>query len=275
MKRSAIALLLSILEPGLGQVYNRELRKALFFLLLPPALICLAATFDILHSFWGIASWVVLGVGVLVATASDAVTVAWRQSKSNVVPPLRRRPLALTLLIAGLLLAAGIGKYDFGLLQVQAFRTPEDSMSMAPTLISGDRFVCDMRAYAKRSPRREDLVLMSRSKAGPTPVRVVKRVIAVEGDQVTILEDGIVLVNGNMLKEPYIMHSTSEGPSPPYRVGTYSIPAGEFFVMGDNRPDSYDSRFPDFGLLDRSQILGKPLYIYYSKKRARIGARLQ
>jgi signal peptidase I len=95
----------------------------------------------------------------------------------------------------------------------------------------------------------------------------VKRVIATEGDTVDIdFNNGIVYVNGEALEEDYIYeltyrHFYEEGLSFPVTVEENHV-----FLMGDNRNDSYDSRYASIGMVDCRQILGKVLIIVFPGK---------
>lgn len=87
----------------------------------------------------------------------------------------------------------------------------------------------------------------------------MKRVIAIGGD--TILgSDNKVILNGKELIEPYANHQES-APENMKSFGPIQIPQHRLFVMGDNRDFSLDSRSPEFGLIDESSIIGKPLYL--------------
>ena len=83
----------------------------------------------------------------------------------------------------------------------------------------------------------------------------VKRVIGAPGDTVVIRTDGSVTVDGVTLNEPYV-NDHFNGSNETWRLGP-----GEYFVMGDNRGDSYDSR--DWGLVPASDILGKAEFVYW------------
>ncbi len=80
--------------------------------------------------------------------------------------------------------------------------------------------------------------------------RLNKRVIATEGDRIKI-SNSKVYVNGKLLNEPYIHNNYTSGD-----IDTV-VPKGKLFAMGDNRENSNDSRFPDVGMVDEDEILGK------------------
>jgi signal peptidase I len=90
-------------------------------------------------------------------------------------------------------------------------------------------------------------------------VILVKRLIAKGGDTITSIH-GDVSLNGVALNESYVQH-TDDPTDELMNFGPLTIPPHKLFVMGDNRDISLDSRMPEFGLVDESAILGKPLYI--------------
>lgn len=91
---------------------------------------------------------------------------------------------------------------------------------------------------------------------------MIKRVIGLPNDVVTILEDGTVLVNGDIIVEEYVK----------YKVGNseieypFTVPNGEVFVLGDNRSDSLDSRFIKFGTVKESEIKGKVISVIWKPR---------
>jgi signal peptidase I len=126
------------------------------------------------------------------------------------------------------------------------------SPSMEPTLVPGDRILVNRLAYRFWAPNRGDIVVFSYP---PDPKRtLVKRIIALEGETVE-LHDNQVFINGQNLKESYL----KAGDYPPY--GPETIPRDKVLVLGDNRRQSGDSR--DWGLLPKSDLIGKVWLIYY------------
>jgi signal peptidase I len=179
---------------------------------------------------------------------------------------------------------------------VQSFKIP--SQSMEPTLLVGDHLLVNKfifggtgawyeKIFSYRSIRHGDIIVF-RFPFDDHPY-YVKRVIGLPGDRVRIA-DQQVYVNGKMLTEPYVVHD----PSVPYDPfgdtfptansryilrssvrqewadqifdhvsnGELIVPPEKYFVMGDNRDRSFDSRF--WGFVDRSAIMGGPVAIYWS-----------
>ncbi|TAK93604.1 MAG: signal peptidase I [Verrucomicrobia bacterium] len=125
-----------------------------------------------------------------------------------------------------------------------------DGSSMSPTLHPADRYFLNRLVYLYRSPQRSEIVVLRDPTDG---VYAVKRVIAGAGDSVEIA-GGKVFVNGKLLEEPYLDPGT-----PTYTLALrneLSVKCGkdEFFVLGDNRKNSSDSRV--YGPVNRQNILG-------------------
>jgi len=83
---------------------------------------------------------------------------------------------------------------------------------------------------------------------------LMKRIIAKGGDIVDISDDGTVEVNGNILNEPYLQEKSLGACTISF---PYTVPAGEFFVLGDNRSESKDSRVDVIGSIRTNQVIGK------------------
>jgi signal peptidase I len=162
---------------------------------------------------------------------------------------------------------------------VKPYRIP--SGSMENTLMIGDRVFVNRFIYHFRSVHRGDIVVFREPGNGPDAGTVlIKRVIGLPGDTIT-LHSGSVYINGKRLSEPYVRPQRNAngtlGPEPtlafsdgePYAlVSPYKVPAGDYFMMGDNRTDSGDSR--QFGPMPRSDIIGEAFLIYWPLNRLRI-----
>jgi signal peptidase I len=161
---------------------------------------------------------------------------------------------------------------------IQAFKIP--SGSMIPTLLVGDHILVNkfllgtpvdipftninlFHMPGLRNPKRGDVIVF---KYPEDPKRdFIKRVIGIGGDVVTE-KDRNVYVNGRKLVEPYIQHVDNEIKSGQFdkrdNFGPIVVPKGSVFVMGDNRDQSYDSRY--WGFVDDLEVKGKAIVIYWS-----------
>ena len=129
-----------------------------------------------------------------------------------------------------------------------------EGTSMLPRLEDQDRLFINKFAYRFEAIHRDDVVVFyyphDHSKS------YIKRVIALPGDRLSI-DEGAVSVNGQVLSEPYVPEKYKDDRSLPERI----IPQGEFFVMGDHRSISSDSR--DFGPVPRDLIYGRAALVYW------------
>jgi signal peptidase I len=161
---------------------------------------------------------------------------------SQVAPPSTRRWTAGRWLspLAGVLLLLVVGSV-IGLLPVQVMRV--DSGSMAPTVAAGDLLVVERGAG--RVDRR-DVVAVPHPETGAL---LVKRVVALGGDRVA-LADGVLVVDDEPVCEPSIDPDRLDG----VWFGPVTVPAGEIFLLGDDRGTSIDSR--DFGTVPVTDVAG-------------------
>lgn len=129
-----------------------------------------------------------------------------------------------------------------------------DGPSMNPTLQHAERLVVNKFVYRMRAPERGEILIFKFPKDQTRDF--IKRVIAVPGDTIEI-QDGHVFVNGELQNEPFILSKTRGS----YPLAT--VPEGTIFVMGDNRNNSEDSRFPDVGFVPFELIQGKASVIFW------------
>ena len=129
-----------------------------------------------------------------------------------------------------------------------------EGTSMLPVLEDQDRLFINKIAYRVGEVHRGDVVVFQFPRDHAKSY--IKRVIALPGDRIRI-DQGQVIVNGEPLKEPYLQGRFADDRSQSEMV----MPPGEYFVMGDHRSISSDSR--DFGPVDRGLIYGKAVFVYW------------
>ncbi|MBI1750391.1 MAG: signal peptidase I [Acidobacteria bacterium] len=278
LKRSRpyVAALLSLLVTGLGQIFNRQPAKGAALLVAVVGFYYVAGWTGLLHAFAGLVGFLVLGVLFVTAVVTDAFRTARLHVRTDALP---KAPLVLYILSLALV-AVFVSLFDVDfvidhVLHIRAFRIP--AVSMEPTLKAGDRLIAEMRAFSAITPSRGDLIVFT----APPPGNLwVKRVIGLPGDEITGDAEQI-LVNGRKLEEPYVFLDpkiAAEGSGsfdgrPTF--GPIRVPEGKLFLVGDNRYHSFDSRYAGFGLIDLSNVKGRPLYLYYAKDASRIGRRVE
>ncbi len=156
---------------------------------------------------------------------------------------------------------------------VQAFWVP--SGSMLPTIQIGDHIFVNKLAYTVRvpmtdltltdmkAPERGDIVVFIRP--GDPKTDLIKRVIAIPGDTVEVRKKQL-FINGEPADDPHAHFEASTRPKAGDNLRTKTVPPGKFFVMGDNRDKSYDSRF--WGFANISDIKGRATFVYWSRNSA-------
>ncbi len=135
-----------------------------------------------------------------------------------------------------------------------------DGISMEPRLHDGERIMVDKVSYWFHEPQRGDVVVFI---APPEPTKdYVKRIIAIPGDTISVIGTKVT-VNGVTLQETYVDPSMQDNISPP--ISNVVVPPGKYFVMGDDRAHSFDSRaWPkEIRFVPRANILGRAMLIYW------------
>jgi signal peptidase I len=143
---------------------------------------------------------------------------------------------------------------------------------MQPTLLVGDYILVDKSAYRVGAPQRSDIVVFLYPQDEKRDF--IQRIVGTPGETVHV-KGRQVFINGELIPEPYVR--PTDGASPPgaqpafcgyaYGCEPTMIPADSYFVMGDNRDNSQDSRY--WGFLPRDLVKGKALVIYWSYESGR------
>lgn len=308
-KRSPwIAGLLSLVSPGLGQVYNGQWQKGAVLYLLAFGLIISAGFSNIAHFFWGAmvftAVQILLRLYTIIEAAVTARMVAhqpWARYNKWYLHLLVFAAMVVLVYVVPLLEIAG----------VSSFRIPTPSQE--PTLMVGEMAVADMRYYRTNNPDYGDLVMFL-SPMGPG--YYTSRIMGLPGDTITYVEQ-VFTFNGKVNKQTEV-NKTKLAPTdyfgPEYRPihhaepdsltlaileetlpngkvimvqqltnyndGSYAyrtkwvVPEGEVFLTSDNRTNALDSRYDDYGTVPIEMLKGKMLYIVWSKDRDRMGRSL-
>ena len=124
-----------------------------------------------------------------------------------------------------------------------------DGSSMEPNLYSGQWILVNKVVYRLHSPQRGDIVVLRNPSPNNSSPVLIKRIIGLPGEEVKI-ESGKVYIDGKLLTEEYIKTPTD-------RAGEWSIAENHYFVMGDNRTNSVDSRDSRIGPIEFEDIIGK------------------
>ena len=174
---------------------------------------------------------------------------------------------------------------------IQAFYIP--SASMEPTLLVKDRVLVNKIVYEVREPRRGEIVVFTKddgtvtqpegnvierflrslsSGLGVAPSGekdYIKRIIGLPGESVE-MRDGVVIVEGRKVPEALTTEGGYLAERDPNDFGPVTVPDGQYFMMGDNRQNSSDSRFPQLGTIPRDDIIGRAFVTIWPPSRLRL-----
>ncbi len=255
-----LAGLLGLLVPGLGQIYNGQLNKGIFIILLDYCLVSLRY-FVAFYSFLVLSFLLLVAITLIyyIWVVADSLVVA-KKYNSNFIP---KKYNNIYVYIAALIILGSINYFYSDYLEnnsIETFRI--SSRSMEPSLLEGDRIIVDSRSSA-RNPMRGDLTVFeypqNREKTW------IKRVVAIGGDMVEI-RNFALYVNGSIIHEDYIKQSEGSDRisqlSSSANYGPAVVPDNMYFVLGDNRDNSQDGRH--FGFVAHEKIKGTARSIYWS-----------
>ena len=131
--------------------------------------------------------------------------------------------------------------------------------SMEPTLHNNERLIANKISYRFESPKRSEILIFK----PPLEIKrnYIKRIIGIPGDKIEIIK-GEIYLNDNKLEENYIEYESYED------LSAVLVPDDSFFVLGDNRSNSSDSRY--WGFVPRKNVVGKALVIFWPLNKIRL-----
>lgn len=153
--------------------------------------------------------------------------------------------------LSNVLYIACVLLFSFLIVRYVGQRTEVIGSSMVPTLEDGNQLITDKISYRFKDPERFDIIVFPHQ---PMNEYYIKRVIGLPGETVEIDGDGTIYINGEILEEEY-----GYGQTLPQEIEGKKVVLGEdeYFVLGDNREISLDSRYSDVGNIPRSIIIGR------------------
>jgi len=153
--------------------------------------------------------------------------------------------------IVGFLVAIALGK-----------TTIMQDGSMGPSLLAGDIALTNRFSYQMGEPERGDVIAFKLSDDEMASTHI-KRVIGLPGETIQIIE-GKIYINGEIYKETMVFPQIE---NPGIAEDVIKLGSNEYFVLGDNRNSSEDSRFVDVGVIDKKEIVGKIWFVIFPKER--------
>ncbi|MFO0355767.1 MAG: signal peptidase I [Sphingobacteriaceae bacterium] len=282
-RKGFVAFLLSLFLPGLGQVYNGQLKKAVICFSL---LLFFPIVFGLTRgatTFYGLMTLLVIEILLRLYTIIDAIKYARRQK--DYIPQVYNT-WYYHLIIASAMLAILWFCDMKSLTGVQTFKIP--TTSNQPTIQFGDWVVGDMRIYNNTKPNYGDIIIFKKDDG----FFYQSRLVGLPNDKLE-LNDNIVSINGRPSKSVFIKEAISDDmpvnefeeelPNghkhnlykfiQPYdstktSIKNIIVPADCYYVLGDNRDNSFDSRF--IGFIKKQDVFGKLIYSYWGKTTKRI-----
>lgn len=283
-RKGILAILLSLFTPGLGQFYNGQPKKGIFFFVISYIVPAIFLLTNLNTSFWGFLILMFALGGIQLWLMFDAFIHAKMQSEYR---PMWYNKWYYYLLIAILMMGisyfvnGGSGTYG-----VESYQVSGGSQS--PTLEENDRVIADLRVYDDEEPNYGDIVTFNR----PDGEVWIFRVVGLPNDQIDIIDNSVV-INGRQAHTVFI-RDTSFFDIPvkefeeilpnghkyhiykfPYSrdktkatMRGITVPLNSYYVLGDNRDNAMDSRF--IGPIKKSDITGKLLFTFWGSTTDRI-----
>jgi signal peptidase I len=260
-RKTWIVGLLTLFIIGLGHVYYGEFKKGIILFAGWQLLDILCILSLLFYTPVGPIITVVALISYLIFCIADAAKGVQLHKLSYLLKPFNRWYFYILYWLIGTFVLTPIVEVTAKSYIAQTYRIP--SGSMRDTLQDGDNIVVDKIKYKLSQPKRGDIAVFAFPEDPSKDF--VDRIVALGGETLKIVNKN-VYINGKMIDEPYVTHSEShiipKGLQPRDNCGPVTIPEDSVFVMGDNRDQSYDSRF--WGFVKKSSLKGRAKSICWS-----------
>ena len=260
-RKAWVAGLLTFLSIGLGHVYVGKAKGGLLLFLgqgilfIIYALLLIASPLIVLILFIGCA-----GI-YFIFCLLDAIKIARQNKAEYQLRRFNRWYFYLTYWVIASFIIQPIVAAGFKEYVIQAYKIPAGSM--LPTLKIGDMILVDKYIYKMQKPKRGDVVVFEFPK--DPAIEYIKRIIAIGGDTIEIKNKNLYL-NGAQQKEISVIYTSNKvfasNENPRDNLKLITVPQNAVFLMGDNRDNSFDSRF--WGTVSQDKIKGKAICFYWS-----------
>jgi signal peptidase I len=306
-RRAWLAALMSLLWPGLGQIYVTDTKHGIRLIGLSVALmVALGVIFAVPPtSLFITVAFFAVGLALIALALYAAVSafVAARRVSMARLSPANRWYVYIGLIVVTMILNQIVTSKANPVRVWDNFWTP--SASMLPGLEVGDTFVVWKRPAGQGWPRRGDIAVYKFPLDNRTDY--IKRIIGLPGDRVQF-RGGRLYLNGAVVErreDGKVSDDNTQGLTTPLRryietlpagpsypiaeitdraplddTHEYTVPAGHYFAVGDNRDNSLDSRLPvsrnaGHGFVPAGNIIGQPTFIFWAKDKSRMGMRVR
>lgn len=288
-RKAWVAFLFSFIFPGLGQIYNGQVKKGILFFILPYCNVLVFGLTRGVLSFHGLLALLLIELLLRLCISIDAAKVARKQKEY--LPKVYNKWYYYLLILGVMVFFNWIFNVK-SVLGIESFHMPYSVNE--PTIQQGDLFMADMKAYINKNPEYGDLV-MYKQKDG---FFYASRVVGLPGDTIA-LDSDIVSINGKMNGSMFLtleftieyaegiqvkvdefeetlpnghLHKIYKINPPMPEINTsfksIIVPANSYFLVSDNRDLANDSRY--LGPIKKQDIYGRVIYSYWGKKASRI-----
>ncbi len=277
-RNAFLAGLFSLVFPGLGQVYNGQIKKGIFYFALSYLIPAIFAVTRWATSFTGVIIFMAIGISFLLIMVIDAILNAKKQKFYTLRPYNKWYNYVLIAIFISTMTFVFDMKKMIGIQSYIAQTTANN-----PTILVGDWIVTDTKAYEKNTPKTGDLVTFTKEDGQ----LFMYRIVGLPNDTIS-LKDNIVSINNKLSKSKFIADRNVEGinfseleetfpnghshriykskeefDNGMKNMNDFVVPTDSIFVLGDSRDNALDSRY--IGCVAKNQITGKIKFSYWGK----------